>query len=429
MQQATDKTLLGFNEKLCEVIPGGVNSPVRSFQGMGVDPIIVASAAKDKIVDIAGREFIDYCGSWGALIHGHCHPLILESLAKQMTMGTTFGITCPAEERLARKVVDLVSSVDKVRFVSSGTEATMSAVRLARGYTGRDRIVKFNGNYHGHADFFLVEAGSGLTAMSPMSSSKGIPKGMIHDVASLPYNDANAAKQFLRQHNVAAVIVEPIAGNMGVVPASQEFIFTLREETEKQGSLLIFDEVITGFRVALRGAQSIYQISPDLTCFGKILGGGLPIGAFGGKKEIMDCLAPDGPVYQAGTLSGNPLAMEAGYQALCLIEKENFYNELQKKARILTDPVNAWIQRHPINVCLQQCGSMFTLFFGAQSVSNHHEAKQLNLDQHAAFFRYMHANGIYVPPSQFESWFISMAHEEAHLEKTKNAVIAFLKGV
>lgn len=413
-------------QKMCEVIPGGVNSPVRACRGMGQPPMVVESGEKDIVVDVDGNRFIDYCGSWGALIHGHSHPQILDNVKNRMDKGTTFGITSAVEEKLARKVVELIDSVDKVRFVNSGTEATMSAVRLARGFTGRDFIVKFNGNYHGHADFFLVNAGSGVTGISSTSSSAGIPKDVVKHVVSMPYNNLEVTRDFLRNNEVAAVILEPIAGNMGVVPSSPEFMAMLREETSRQGALLILDEVITGFRVALKGAQSLYDVTPDITCFGKIIGGGFPVAAFGGRKDVMDYLAPDGPVYQAGTLSGNPLAMEAGYQALSMLEEEGFYSELERKTQIITDPIADHIERNKLNMCLQKRGSMFTLFFGAQSVCCQEEAKNLDLETYAAFFRYMYANGVYIPPSQFEAWFVSMAHKEENLEKTRDLILKFL---
>ncbi len=414
-----------INEKLNTVIPGGVNSPVRSFKGLGQKPMVVESGKGDEIVDVEGNRFIDYCMSWGALIHGHAHPQILDTVYARMQKGTSFGITTAIEETLASKVVSMVDSVDKVRFVSSGTEATMSAVRLARGFTGRKIVVKFTGNYHGHADFFLVKAGSGVTSLSE-SSSAGIPDEVVQHVVSLTYNDIDETRSYLQQNEVACVILEPVAGNMGVVPAKPEFLQMLREETKKQGALLIFDEVINGFRLGKQGAQGLYGTTPDLTCFGKVIGGGFPVAAFGGRADIMDYLAPQGPVYQAGTLSGNPLAMEAGYQALSMLEEPGFFEELERKASVITKPVSDFIREKGLNACIQQQGSSFTLFFGRQSVQNQKDTQDLDLDRFAEFFRFMYANGVYIPPSQHEAWFISSQHTDAHLEKTRDLILEFL---
>jgi glutamate-1-semialdehyde 2,1-aminomutase len=419
-----------FNRS-CEVIPGGVNSPVRACKAMGQLPLVVDYAKKDLLVDVDGHTYIDYCGSWGALIHGHSHPNIIEAVQKQIQKGSSFGITTEVEEKLAREITQLVSSVEKIRFVSSGTEATMSAVRLARGYTGKSLIVKFNGNYHGHADFFLVRAGSGVFNLNSTSSSVGIPDEIVRHTISLPYNDVQACLEFFNhpdyRHQIAAVILEPIAGNMGVVPASLEFLTMLREETQKRGALLIFDEVITGFRVGLQGAQGIYGIHPDLSCFGKIIGGGFPAAAFGGKKEIMDHLAPLGHVYQAGTLSGNPVAMEAGLEALKLVQSTGFYAHLEEKANRLTNPIRAALRKKGNQACIQQVGSMFTLFFGRNQVCNMEEAQALNVELYARLFRDLFNQGIYIPPSAHEAWFISSVHEEQHLEQTKDAIVAFIE--
>ena len=308
----------------------------------------------------------------------------------------------------------------------------MTAVRLARGFTKRDIIVKFNGNYHGHADFFLIQAGSGVAGLSPTSSSAGIPPDVVKHTVSLPYNDINAVRAFLNnpqhQSNIAAVILEPIAANMGVVPGTPDFINMLREETKKIGALLIFDEVITGYRVAHKGAQAIYGIKPDMTCFGKIIGGGFPAAAFGGRKEIMDCLAPCGPVYQAGTLSGNPVAMAAGLAALNLLESQkDFYEKLERKTKIITEPVKEFLAKNQYPACVQECGSIFTLFFGKRKVSNMEEARGLDIDAFGDFFRYMFKNGVYVPPSQYEAWFVSAVHEEKNLEYTRDLVLRYLK--
>lgn len=415
---------------LCQVLPGGVNSPVRACSGMGQLPMIVDRAHQDILTDIDGKTYIDYCGSWGALIHGHAHPEILQAVQLRMVKGTSFGITTPIEGELANQIVELIPSIEKIRFVSSGTEATMSAVRLARGFTGRDLIIKFSGNYHGHADFFLVQAGSGVFNLSPTSSSAGIPADIVKNTICLPYNDIEACRAAFNHHDyqdrIAAVILEPIAANIGVVPADSEFIQFLREETRRRGIVLIFDEVVTGFRIGLKGAQEYYKTEADLVCFGKIIGGGFPAAAFGGRKEMMDYLAPLGPVYQAGTLSGNPLAMEAGSQAIRLLKKPGFYEALQRKTELLVQPIREMIQRKRINACIQQVGSMFTLFFGKKEVRNMEDAKKIDMETFARFFRYMFEQGIYIPPSAHEAWFVSQVHQEAHLIKTKDAVLNFL---
>lgn len=412
-------------DKLKQVVPGGVNSPVRSFKGLDLAPMVADHGIADQIFDMDGRPYVDYCMSWGALMHGHAHPQIIEAAIERMKKGTSFGVTTEIEEKLARKVVDCMDSIQKIRFVSSGTEATMSAVRLARGFTGRSLVVKFSGHYHGHADFFLVKAGSGVNNLSE-SSSAGIPPEVVKHVVSLKFNDMKGVSNFLRQNEVACVILEPIAGNMGVVPATGEFIQMLREETRKQNALLIFDEVMSGFRAGLQGAQGFYGILPDLTCLGKVVGGGFPVAAFGGRADVMDFLAPDGPVYQAGTLSGNPLAMEGGYQALSMLEEPGFYEEMERKTDLLTKPIAHFLEEHEIPACIQKAGSMFTLFFGKKSVANHDEALTLDLKRFAHFFRHMFANGIYLPPSQFEAWFVSSVHTDEHLLRTRDVVIAYL---
>lgn len=423
------KSLQCYNN-LCEVIPGGVNSPVRSFKGLDIPPLVAEKGIGDLVYDIDGNAYIDYCGSWGPLIHGHAHPEIISASIERLKMGTTFGITTAIEEKLARKVVDLIPSVEKIRFVSSGTEATMTVARLARGYTKRPLIVKFSGNYHGHADFFLVQAGSGVFGLTPSSTSAGIPEEIVKHTICLPYNDIEACKAFFLHPNnrdqIAGVIVEPIAGNMGCVPPKSGFLEALRDLTKQIGALLIFDEVMTGFRVALGGAQALYQIDPDLTCFGKIVGGGFTAAAFGGKSEIMDCLAPLGSVYQAGTLSGNPVAMEAGLKALELLEIDGFYEELEEKTNRITGPVKAHIKSKGISACVQQVGSMFTLFFGLTHVNNMEEAAKLDTVEFARFFRYMFDQGVYIPPSQHEAWFVSIVHTEEHLEKTRDLILKYL---
>ncbi len=419
--------------QLCEVIPGGVNSPVRSCLAMGQLPLVAERALGDKVYDVDGHEYIDFCSSWGAIIHGHCHPIIIEAVQKRMGMGTTFGITTPIEEKLARKITQLMPNIEKIRFVSSGTEATMTAARLARGYTGRKIIIKFGGNYHGHADFFLLQAGSGLAYLSPTSSSAGVPDHVTKDMLCLRFNDTEQIREVFNDPNfagqIAAVILEPIAGNMGVILPEKGFLEALREETAKHGALLIFDEVMTGFRVGLEGAQGKYGIKPDLTCLAKVIGGGFPAAAFGGKKEIMDCLAPLGSVYQAGTLSGNPLAMEAGLQALQLLETPAFFERMEEKTKMITEPVIESIKKKNLNACVQQAGSMATLFFGKKKVINREDTLQLDLPLYAKFFRYMFDHGVYLPPAQQEPWFLTDAHEESSLSKTRDHILDFLKEI
>lgn len=415
---------------LLEVIPSGVNSPARAALGFAPHPIIAQKGERDQMIDVDGKAYIDYIGSWGALIHGHAHPEILSKVYERMALGTTFGMTTPIEEKIARKVTSLVPSIEKIRFVSTGTEATMSAIRLSRGFTGKNKIIKFNGHYHGHVDHLLVKAGSGVFDL-PESSSKGVPYEFIKHTISLPFNDCERALQVFRDpeisQDIAGVILEPIAGNMGTVPGDREFIHLLREETKKIDALLIFDEVITGFRVHLQGAQALYDVVPDLTCYGKIIGGGFPAAAFGGRKIIMDFLAPLGPVYQAGTLSGNPVAMEAGLQALNLLEKAGFYKELQRKTDLLTEPIQDYLQKRNYPACLQQRGSMFTLFFGKKSVKNMEEANLIDRDKFKKFYQVLLREGILIPPSPFESLFVSQAHTDNHLEKTSQVIINFLK--
>jgi len=407
-----------------------VNSPVRAFKAVHQLPMVAAYGVADQIFDVDDNAYIDYCGSWGALIHGHAHPAILNAVQKRISLGTSFGITTSIEGELAKKVIELIPSIEKIRFVSSGTEATMSAVRLARGFTGKDIIIKFSGNYHGHADFFLIKAGSAVLELA-QSSSAGIPADIVKHSVSLPYNDIELCRSILNdiqfRDRIAAVIVEPVAGNMGVVPATLPFLKMLREETLRMGSLLIFDEVITGFRVGLGGAQELYGITPDLTCLGKIIGGGFPAAAFGGREAIMNCLAPLGAVFQAGTLSGNPVAMEAGLQALHLIQEPNFYRELERKTEIITRPVKEYLLKNRIDACIQQVGSMFTLFFGSTRVSDLESAQKLNLERFAQFFRYLFERGVYIPPAQHEAWFVSNVHTEAHLEKTRDTILDFLR--
>lgn len=411
-------------QKLCRVIPGGVNSPVRAMTAVGVPTIVAASGAGDEMIDADGNRYIDYCGSWGPLIHGHCHPEIVQAARKALESGSSFGMTTEIEERLASAVVERVPSIEKVRMVSSGTEATMTAARLARGFTGRSKILKFSGNYHGHADLFLVQAGSGVTNLAS-SSSAGVPEEVVRSTLCIPFNDLDAVRKIFAEHELAAVIVEPVACNMGVVPPADGFLELLREETLKSGALLIFDEIITGFRLSRGGAQEYYQIEPDLTTLGKILGGGFPAAAFGGSAEIMEHLAPLGSVYQAGTLSGNPVAMAAGLKSLELLDRGNTYDQLERKTRRIVDPIRDALEGRP--ACIQQVGSLFTLFFGVDRVANFEEAKRCDQELFAQFYQTMTEKGIYPPPSPFEAWFVSLAHTDVHLDETRDAILNFIE--
>ncbi len=424
---------IAFHEAICQVIPGGVNSPVRAFGSVGVPPIIFAAGAGDTLIDIDGNRYIDLCCAWGSLLHGHAHPTVLRAVFARAQLGTSFGATCPAEKALAEAIVQRVPSVDKVRFVNSGTEATMSVARLARGYAGRPFIVKFVGHYHGHADFFLVRAGSGVTQITPTSTSAGIPSSILEHTISLPFNDSEAVRALFADEGlaerIAAVIVEPIAGNMGVVPPADGFLQLLRAETQRVGALLIFDEVITGFRVGTQGAQGLYGVTPDLSCFSKIMGGGFPVGAFGGRAEIMDLLAPLGPVYQAGTLSGNPVAMEAGLQALLLADGPDFYQRLEARTRALIEPAIDLIERRNLNASIQCVGSLFTPFFGRRSVMNGEEAKACDTETYARFFAFMLERGVYLPPAPFEACFISSVHTDEHLNQVGEAMFDFFASI
>lgn len=412
----------------CQVIPGGVNSPVRSFPGLRQTPLVVESGYGDKIVDVDGNTYIDFCCSWGALIHGHAHPRIVEEAQKRVAMGSSFGITTAVEAKLASLVAEHVPTIDKVRFVSSGTEATMSAIRLARGFTGRDLIVKFAGHYHGHADTLLIQAGSGAIHLP---SSAGVPQDFVKHTLNIPFNDFEACLEVFYSYGdrIAAVIVEPIAANMGLIPPKEGFLEMLRDVTQKKGALLIFDEVITGFRVALGGAQEFFGIEPDLTCLGKIVGGGFPAAAFGGRADVMEKMAPNGPVYQAGTLSGNPVAMEAGIQALTLCAQPGFYQTLEEKTTLLTEPIRELIEELDLNMAMHQIGSLFTLFFGKRKLENLEDVKGCNEEIFIRFFHTLFEQGIYLSPSQFEANFLSMAHQPESLIKCSRAICAFLKTV
>lgn len=407
-----------FFEKACQVIPGGVNSPVRACKSVGCDPLFVARAEGCMITDVDGNEFIDFVGSWGPMILGHGHPDVVRAICKTAADGTSFGAPTPLEVELAELVCDSVPSLEKVRFVNSGTEATMSAVRLARGYTGRNMVIKFDGCYHGHADSFLVKAGSGVITLG-IPGSPGVPDDIVRNTLSIPYNNMEVLETTLRDEklDIACVIVEPVAGNMGVIVPEIAFLKKLRELTIELGIVLIFDEVITGFRLALGGAQERFDIMPDLTCLGKIIGGGLPVGAYGGKKEIMDNIAPDGPVYQAGTLSGNPLAMAAGLAMLKVVRQPGFYEALEEKSDSYVEQLTSIAADAPVPTVLNRIGSMMTCFFTSDPVTDFKSAMKADTERYGQHFRQMLATGIWLAPSQFEAAFVSAAHDRIHLQK------------
>ena len=403
-------------------IPGGVNSPVRAFRGVGGDPVFFESASGPYAIDADGKRYIDYVGSWGPMILGHAHPEVLAAVRERLDKGLSFGAPTELETVMADKVCELVPSMDMVRMVSSGTEATMSALRLARGYTGRDKIVKFEGCYHGHADSLLVKAGSGaLTFGEP--SSPGVPAALAELTITLRYNDLAQVRETFAEigSEIACIIVEPVAGNMNCIPPVPGFLEGLREVCDQYGSVLIFDEVMTGFRVALGGAQAHYGIKPDLTALGKVIGGGMPVGAFGGKKEIMSRLSPLGPVYQAGTLSGNPIAMAAGLKTLELISAPGFYDQLAAKVTTLMNGLKERAAAAGVPLTTNQAGGMFGLFFTDQQVTNYEQATACNQDQFKAFFHGMLERGVYLAPSAFEAGFVSIMHTDEHIQATLDA--------
>ncbi len=408
-------------------IPGGVNSPVRAFAGVGGDPVFIKKAHGAYIVGEDDKEYIDYVGSWGPMILGHAHPEVISAVRDAAGNGLSFGAPTTLETAMADKVCELVPSMDMVRMVSSGTEATMSAIRLARGFTGRDKLIKFEGCYHGHADSLLVKAGSGaLTLGQP--SSPGVPAALAELTITLPYNDLDAFNTAIAEiaDEAACVIIEPIAGNMNCIPPVAGFLEGVRETCTKHGIVLIFDEVMTGFRVSLGGAQGHYGIVPDLTTLGKVIGGGMPVGAFGGKREIMEYIAPLGPVYQAGTLSGNPIAMTAGLKTMELISAPGFYDELAKKVEFLTDGILAAAKDAGISITCNRVGGMFGLFFSDQQVNSFEQATQCNVDQFKAFFHGMLNEGVYLAPSAYEAGFVSAAHTQDDLQKSIDAAAKVL---
>jgi len=411
-------------------IPGGVNSPVRAFRSVGGEPLFIKKAKGSKIVDADGKAYIDYVLSWGPMILGHTHPHVTAALKKAITNGTSFGAPTELEITLAKMVKKAVPSIEMVRMVSSGTEATMSAIRVARGYTGRDKIIKFDGGYHGHGDSLLVKAGSGVATFG-LPDSPGVPADLAKLTITIPYNDLDAFKDiaFREGEQIACIIVEPVAGNMGCVPPEPGFLEGLRQVCDQYGIILIFDEVMTGFRVAYGGAQQRYKIKPDLTCLGKVIGGGLPVGAFGGRREIMEKIAPLGPIYQAGTLSGNPLAMTAGIETLRILSKPGVYKTLEKISADLEQGLHAAAAEAGIPVTFNRVGSMFTGFFTDQKVKDFSSAKTSNTTRFGKYFLSMLKNGVNLAPSQFEAGFVSLAHTKSDISKTVEAARKSLKGM
>lgn len=404
------------------VIPGGVNSPVRAFKSVGLTPLFIERGAGSRIYDVDGNEFIDYIGSWGPLIMGHAHPEVVEAIKKTAEKGTSFGAPTELETLMAQTVCERVPSIDLVRMVNSGTEAVMSALRLARGWTKRDKIIKFEGSYHGHVDALLIKAGSGVATLS-LPDSPGVPENVAANTIAVPYNDLEAVRLVLKEfgEEVACIIVEPIAGNMGVVPPLPGFLEGLRSLTEQYGCLLIFDEVMTGFRVGYHSAQGLFGITPDLTCLGKIIGGGLPVGAYGGKRVIMEQMAPNGPIYQAGTLSGNPLAMIAGYTTLKLLGEPKVYEELERKSARLEAGFSKNAAVFGVPCTINRVGSMVCPFFTDQKVINYETAKTSNLTLFKQYFAKLLDLGVSIAPSQFEGMFVSAVHSDEDIDATIGA--------
>ncbi|RUM93589.1 MAG: glutamate-1-semialdehyde-2,1-aminomutase [Thiothrix sp.] len=401
-------------------IPGGVNSPVRAFKGVGGDPVFIQRAEGAYLFDADGQRYIDYVGSWGPMIAGHAHPEIIKAVQDAAVDGLSFGAPTELEVEMAEKICEILPSMEMVRMVSSGTEATMSAIRLARGYTGRDKIIKFEGCYHGHGDSLLVKAGSGALTLG-IPNSPGVPASLAEHTLTLDYNDPESVKRTFATigKEIACIIVEPVAGNMNCIPPIEGFLESLREACDESGAVLIFDEVMTGFRVALGGAQSIYKVTPDLTTLGKIIGGGMPVGAFGGKREIMQKIAPTGPVYQAGTLSGNPIAMTAGLKTLEIISRPDFYSDLNDKTRQLLKGLKEKAEVAKIPFTTTQVGAMFGLFFtNLEEVSSFQQVMNCDSERFKQFFHGMLEQGVYLAPSSFEAGFLSSAHSSADIQKT-----------
>ncbi|QOV12864.1 glutamate-1-semialdehyde 2,1-aminomutase [Viridibacillus arvi] len=420
MTRSYEKSKQAFKEAV-NLMPGGVNSPVRAFKAVDMDPIFMASGKGAIITDIDGNDYIDYVLSWGPLIIGHTHPDVVAAIQKVAETGTSFGASSLVENELAKVVIDRIPSIEMIRMVSSGTEATMSAIRAARGFTGRDKILKFEGSYHGHGDSLLIKAGSGVATLG-LPDSPGVPMGIAQNTLTVPYNDLESAKLVFEKfgEEIAAVIVEPVCGNMGVVPPLTGFLEGLRELTTNAGSLLIFDEVMTGFRVGYHSAQGHYGVTPDLTCLGKVIGGGLPVGAFGGKREIMEKIAPAGPIYQAGTLSGNPLAMSAGLATISHLKPET-YDYFTKLGDQLETGFREAAEMYNIPHTVNRAGSMIGYFLTNENVINFETAKTSDLQLFAEYYGLMANEGIFLPPSQFEGVFVSTEHTEEHIAKTVQA--------
>ncbi len=417
-------------KRAIESIPGGVNSPVRACKAVKSDPIFFERGEGPYLIDVDGNVYIDYVCSWGPLILGHAHPEVTAAIYSVSKKGTSFGAPIWQEVELAELIKSCIPSIEKVRLVNSGTEATMSAIRLARAYTGRKKIIKFEGCYHGHVDSLLVKAGSGLATFG-IPASPGIPEELTKHTISLPYNDFEAVKQAFKEYEkeIAAVIVEPVAANMGVIPPKKGFLELLRELTSEHGSLLIFDEVITGFRLGLSGAQGAFGITPDLTCLGKIIGGGLPVGAYGGKAEIMEMVAPEGPVYQAGTLSGNPIAVAAGLATIKELLKPGTYEKLEALAKLLEEGLKEILEELKLPYRVHRVASMLTLFFTDKEVIDFETALSSDTEKFARFWQEMVKRGVYLPPSQFEAWFVSLAHGEEEIEDTLEVVYESLEAL
>ncbi|MCW3491149.1 glutamate-1-semialdehyde 2,1-aminomutase [Dethiobacter alkaliphilus] len=405
-----------------EVMPGGVNSPVRAFKSIGMDPIFFTKAKGAYVYDADGNEYVDYVASWGPMILGHAHPRIVSAVQKAAEKGTSFGAPTEIETEMAKLVIEAVPSIEMVRMVNSGTEAVISALRVARGFTGRNKIIKFAGGYHGHGDSLLIKAGSGVTTLG-LPDSPGVTEGVAQDTITVNFNDLEAVKEVFNQigEEIAAVIIEPIAGNMGLAIPQEGFLEGLREVTQKHGALLIFDEVMTGFRVAYGGAQELYNVTPDLTTLGKVIGGGLPVGAFGGRKDIMEQVAPAGPIYQAGTLSGNPLAMAAGREMLLALKENRTYEKLEKTSALLASGLKEVAKKHDIEVTFKRVGSMSCVYFTDQDVFDFPTAATSSIPRFRTYFKTLLENGVYIAPSQFEAGFVSLAHTLAEVEKTIHA--------
>ncbi|WP_431804695.1 glutamate-1-semialdehyde 2,1-aminomutase [Halobacillus andaensis] len=421
-----DRSVEAYKEAV-NLMPGGVNSPVRAFKSVDMDPIFMEKGKGSKITDIDGNEYIDYVLSWGPLILGHADDRVVEALKEAAALGTSFGAPTTLENDLANLVIDRVPSIEMLRMVNSGTEATMSALRVARGYTGRNKILKFEGNYHGHGDSLLIKAGSGVATLG-LPDSPGVPESIAQNTITVPYNDLESVKYVFDEFgdDLAAVIIEPVSGNMGVVPPKESFLAELRQLTEENGTVLIFDEVMTGFRVGYHCAQGHFGVTPDMTCLGKVIGGGLPVGAYGGKREIMERVAPVGDIYQAGTLSGNPLAMTAGYETLKAMD-ESAYSSISKKVDRLIEGFEAAAEEHSVPLTINRAGSMVGVFFNEGPVENFEAAGQSDLERFAAYYRGMIDQGIFLPPSQFEGLFLSTAHTDEDIEKTIQAVDAVFR--